>query len=104
MEKTGDDVMSGHREIRVTIVAEEEFTEIYNYIADRNSISVAEKIKRKVFRDIMLLSSFPNIGQVIRGNYRRLVVENFSIFYLVQDEKIIIAHILDGRQSLKRFN
>src|SRR3954453_14258036 len=47
--------------------------------------------------------SFPEIGPVFRGRYRRLLVPRFpyGIFYVIEQNRIIVTAVLDLRQDPK---
>src|SRR5436309_14484805 len=47
------------------------------------------------------LRTFPEIGPICYGSYRRLLVPDFpfGIFYMLEDTRIVVAGVVDLRQD-----
>ncbi len=91
-------------EIRLLRVAEDDLTEIIMYIAaDRPS--AATKIAGRIEQKLMLLSNDPHLGIVPADDsltllgYRYLVVDNYLIFYVLEDQTIYIHRIVHGARD-----
>ena len=78
---------------------------IAEYIALDKPIAAGEFVQ-KVFDEVELIGSFPNMGKV-PGElpqttvYRELVITPCRIFYRQSDEKVYIVHIMRGEQLLR---
>jgi toxin ParE1/3/4 len=84
--------------------AEDDLSEIINYIAaDRPS--AADALATKIERDLNLLSKNPQLGRIpneeelMRLGYRYLVVQNYLIFYTMEDQIIYVHRILHGARD-----
>lgn len=83
--------------------AENDLKEIIEYISFE-SIRNAETIYRKIQRAIKQLEDFPQSGilpkdqTLINRGYRMLIVEKYLIFYICEQEVIIIG-IIHGAQK-----
>jgi addiction module RelE/StbE family toxin len=92
-------------QINLTEAAEQDLTEIVDYIADENPLSALKVIVR-IERNIQKLEDFPLMGVVprirrlARKGYRILIVEDYLIFYVIIDNEIIeIRRILSGKRD-----
>ena len=80
------------------------------YISDVLSNPIAaQRIVEKIVRETDRLSGSPEIGPKfsskfgINTEYRFLVVENYLIIYVIEDESVRIIRVFDGRQDYLRF-
>ena len=93
-------------QVRFLKIAEEDFLEIISYIAADN-IAAAENLARKIEKNLELLASNPKLGRIPREEetrnlgYRYLIVNNYIIFYTVEDKTILIHRILHGARNYK---
>jgi toxin ParE1/3/4 len=95
--------------IRLLRVAEEDLAEIVFYIAaDRPT--AANRIGSKIEKNLRLLLHNPYLGRLpsdrrlMELGYRYLVVEDYSIFYTIEDQHILVHRILHGvRNHLLEF-
>lgn len=93
-------------QVRLLKIAEEDFTEIIKFIADDNP-SAAETTTIKIEKNLELLSDNPNLGRIPRDEeiknlgYRFLIVQNYIVFYTVEDRTILIHRILHGARNYK---
>jgi toxin ParE1/3/4 len=92
-------------QINLTEVAEQDLTEIADYIAGENP-SAALKVIVRIEKNILKLEDFPLIGVVprirrlARKGYRILIVDDYLIFYVIINNKIIeIRRILSGKRD-----
>jgi len=95
-------------QIRLLKIAEEDFTEIIAFIADENPIA-AEAIATKIEKNLELLSENPHLGRIPRDEeirnlgYRYIIVQNYLIFYTLEERTILIHRILHGARNYKSF-
>ncbi|MFH0990061.1 MAG: type II toxin-antitoxin system RelE/ParE family toxin [bacterium] len=94
--------------IRLLRIAEDDLTEIVTYVAaDRPS--AAEVLADKIEKNLSLLSKNPHLGRVpkeeelARLGYRYLVVQNYLIFYTIEEQKIYVHRILHGARDYLSF-
>lgn len=93
-------------QVRLLRVAEEDFIEIISFIAADNS-TAAESIASKIEKNLDLLSGNPNLGRIPREEeirtlgYRYLIVQNYLIFYTIEERTIFIHRILHGARNYK---
>lgn len=90
--------------IRLLRRAQEDLTEIVTYIAvDRPS--AAEALATRIEKNLQLLSTNPRLGRIpndedlFRLGYRYLVVENYLIFYTIEEQTIYVHRILHGARD-----
>lgn len=90
--------------IRLLQAAEEDFKEIITYIALDNpsaAVDVADKIENSLFN----LSSHPFIGTIPKEEelagmgYRFLIVQNYLVFYTIEDHIIWVHRIIHGARN-----
>jgi toxin ParE1/3/4 len=96
------------RRIKNTIqllgVAEDDLNDIITYIAADN-IPAAESILAKIEKSLSCLSRHPYLGKIpheeelARLGYRFLVVQNYLIFYTIEEQTILIHRILHGARD-----
>jgi toxin ParE1/3/4 len=92
--------------IRLLRTAEEDFTEIISFIAADNP-AAAEAIANKIEKNIELLSGNPILGRIPRDEdiknlgYRYIIVQNYIVFYTVEEKTIFIHRILHGARNYK---
>jgi len=85
-------------------LAEDDLTEIFDYIAQDSPASALDLLDR-IDESVAQLEEFPFKGEVpndlrLRNlNYRMLVVENYLIFYIVLDDSVEIRRVLQGRRN-----
>lgn len=70
------------------------------YIDRNKNKSYSRKLNQKINKEVRLLIDFPNLGtktdfEGIRG----LIIDNFILFYEIENDKIVIHHIWDSRQN-----
>ena len=93
-------------QVRLLSIAEEDFTEIVSYIAADNP-SAADVIANKIEKNLELLSDNPDLGRIPREEeirnlgYKYLIVQNYVIFYTIEEKTIFIHRILHGARNYK---
>lgn len=101
--------MSGKRyKLKFAPKASEDLEQIYSYITGLLMAEIAaDNLLEKIEISIMRLEIFPYSGSFIvdeplknRG-YRKLIIENYIAFYLVneQEKQVVIMRILYGAQN-----
>jgi plasmid stabilization system protein ParE len=95
-------------QVRLLTVAEEDLTETITYIAMENP-SAANKIADKIEKNLSLLSKNPHLGRIPRDEeiknlgYRYLIVQNYIVFYTIEENTIWIHRILHNSRDYKTF-
>lgn len=90
--------------IRLLPAAEEDFKEIILYIAVDN-LSAAESMAIKIEKNLSMLSEYPLIGaipgeeELANMVYRFLVVQNYLIFYTIEEKIIWIHRMIHGARD-----
>ena len=93
-------------QIRLLRIAEEDFTEIIKFITDDNPIA-AEAIANKIEKNLELLSDNSHLGRMPRDEetknlgYRYIIVQNYIIFYTIEEKTVLIHRILQGARNYK---
>ena len=93
-------------QIRFLKIAEEDFSEIINFIAADN-VKAANDTANKIEKDLLLLSENPLLGRIPRDEeiknlgYRYLIVQNYIIFYTIEINSILIHRILHQARNYK---
>ena len=93
-------------QVRLLSIAEEDFTEIISFIA-ADSPTAADAIANKIEKNLELLSENPNLGRIPREEeirnlgYRYLIVQNYLIFYTMEEKTIFVHRILHGARNYK---
>ena len=93
-------------QVRLLRIAEEDFTEIISYIA-ADDPTAADVIANKIEKNLNLLSENPKPGRIPREEeirnlgYRYLIVQNYLIFYTVEERAIYIHRILHAARNYK---
>ena len=94
--------------IKFTPIASEDLEEVYHYIskelyAEAAATNLLEKIEEKVMRLIEYPFSCSHVedDSLRRKGYRKLIVDNYIVFYLVDQnkEQVNIMRVLYGSQK-----
>lgn len=92
----------------MTPKASDDLDNIYRYISEELfAISAATNILKRLEKEILRLKEFPFSCNFVADdyqknkNYRKLIVDNYIVFYLINEEKeqVIIMRILYGKQK-----
>lgn len=80
--------------------------DIAEYIAVSN-IYAAKKLVANVFNKVQRLEQFPESGRVPEEiaslNYREVVVNPCRVFYKVEQDSVLILHVLRQERDLRKF-
>ena len=93
-------------QIRLLKIAEEDFTEIVSYIAADNP-NAANTLANKIEKKLELLSENPKLGRIPRDEeirnlgYRYIIIQNYIIFYNIDEKTILIHRILHSARNYK---
>lgn len=93
-------------QVRLLSIAEEDFTEIISFIAADNP-TAADTFANKIEKNLELLSENPNLGRIPREEeirnlgYRYLIVQNYLIFYTIEERTIFIHRTLHGGRDYR---
>jgi toxin ParE1/3/4 len=100
--------MQNNYSLKFTPLAYEDLDQIYSYILCNLSAEIAaNKLMDKIENAINQLKAFPKIGSYIHEDilrikgYRKLVVNNFLVLYLVNEElkQVEIMRIVYGAKD-----
>jgi len=93
-------------QVRLLKIAEEDFTEIVSFIAADN-ITAANDTADKIEKNLELLSENPQLGRIPRDEeikklgYRYIIIQNYIIFYTIEQKSILIHRILHSARNYK---
>lgn len=90
--------------------ARDDLIQIYQYVAENDSVINADKLLEKIEKRCMSLGSNPQHGHVV-PELERLYVNEFRenhckpyrIIFRLVDENVYIYAVLDGRRELQDF-
>ncbi len=94
--------------LKFTAAAYDDLEQIYSYISERLlAETAADNLLGKIENSIMRLREFPYSGSLVsdeplkKRGYRKLIVDNYIAFYLVNDTdgQVVIMRILYGAQN-----
>lgn len=87
-------------------MAEQDLDEIMTYISfDLFSPQSADRLLDRIEEEVDSVCNFPFSrplvnDPILRGKgYRIIVVENFNLFYIIEDNVIVIYRVLYGRRN-----
>lgn len=90
-----------------TETARKDFNEIIEYIAN-NSVEIALEKFNKIKDSTNQLDDFPEQGRIIPElknenimKYREIIISPWRIMYKIEDKKIYIMAVLDGRRNIE---
>lgn len=93
-------------QVRLLRIAEEDFTEIVSYIGNDN-INAANELANMFEVNFELLSDNPYLGRIPRDEdiknmgYRYLIIQNYLVFYSIEEKSILIHRIIHGARNYK---
>lgn len=87
-----------------TKTADIQFVGVLEYWVNRNkSNTYPKKLIKLVSQKTTLISELPFLGKLANfKNFRMVALDNFSIYYIVTDNQIIISAFWDNRQDPKK--
>lgn len=103
---------NNHYSLKFTPKAEEDLDEIFSYISAKLHADIAaEDLMDKIESAVMQLKEWPFSGsyvldELLKGRgYRKLIVDNHMVFYLVNEEKkqVVVMRILYGASKYQNF-
>lgn len=90
--------------VRLLRAAEDDFTEIISYVAAEKP-DAAESLAQRIEHSLRLLATNPYLGRVPNDaalldlGYRYLIVQNYLIFYVVEERTIFVHRIVHGARD-----
>ena len=93
-------------QVRFLKIAEEDFADIVSFI-EVDDVNAAEAIASRIERNLELLSKNPLLRRIPRDEeirnlgYRYIIVQNYIIFYKVEEKTVFIHRILHGARNYK---
>jgi toxin ParE1/3/4 len=94
-------------QINLTEAAEQDLTEMADYIAGENppaALKVIVRIEKNILKleDFPLIGVVPRIRRLARKGYRILIVDDYLIFYIIINNEIIeIQRVLSGKRDYR---
>jgi toxin ParE1/3/4 len=94
-------------QINLTEAAEQDLTEMADYIAGENppaALKVIVRIEKNILKleDFPLIGVVPRIRRLARKGYRILIVDDYLVFYvIVNNEMIEIQRVLSGKRDYR---
>ncbi|HRX12891.1 MAG TPA: type II toxin-antitoxin system RelE/ParE family toxin [Draconibacterium sp.] len=85
--------------------ADKKFDEIIEYLLQEWDETVTKAFVKKVYDFLDILVEFPEIGSIehVERNIRGFViVKQLTVFYKIENEKIVLLNFFDNRQNPKR--
>ncbi|MBI3195513.1 MAG: type II toxin-antitoxin system RelE/ParE family toxin [Ignavibacteriae bacterium] len=91
-------------QVRLLPVAETDLTEIVEYILEENpraAIRLLERIEKNIgfLARHPLLGKIPEDEELAQIGYRFLVVENYLVFYTIEERTVVVHRILHGARN-----
>ena len=93
--------------VQITNAALADMEEIYNYIATQllspeNAINQYNRIADEILKLNILPERYPVYKSFSRYTVplRRMTVDNYSVFYIIQDSTVIVTNILYSASNL----
>jgi len=93
-----------------TDFAIENLKDIFDYYSNKANKKVAHKIRKQILASTKQLINNAKSGQIelnlkkLNQNHRYIVCGNYKVIYKIQNNKIIINDIFDGRQNPIKMN
>ena len=90
--------------LRLLRTAEEDLTEILTYIAAGNP-AAADTLLTKFEKNLLILAQHPRLGRIpedvtlTRLGYRYLVIDNYLVFYTLEDLTVYVHRIVHGARN-----
>jgi plasmid stabilization system protein ParE len=91
-------------EVRLLRTAEDDLTDIIVYIA-ADRLTAAIKLSNRFNQKLSLLADNPQIGSkpkedsLVKLGYRYLILDNYLIFYVIEERVIYIHRIIHGARD-----
>jgi plasmid stabilization system protein ParE len=89
------------------ISAENDLSDILDYIIENDDINNAHKIYLKIKERAELLSANPQQGRIVPelkslgDKYREIIIKPWRIIYSIDNKQINILLVIDGRRDLE---
>ncbi len=90
--------------LRLLRTAEEDLTEILTYIAAGHP-DAADTLLTKFENNLLILAQHPRLGRIpedetlTRLGYRYLVIDNYLVFYTLEDLTVYVHRIVHGARN-----
>lgn len=95
-------------EILLTEDAEVDLQELYEYIAQSDSIQAAERVLDRLEEVASTLAADPSRGSTPKelrslglGEYRQVFFKPYRVLYRVLEQRVVIYLIADGRRNMQ---
>jgi len=90
--------------IHLLRAAEDDLSEIYEYIASEN-LKAAELILTRIEKNLQLLTRQPHLGRIpndeelVRMGYRYVVIGDYLAFYTLEGQTVLVHRIIHGARD-----
>ncbi|CDB29350.1 plasmid stabilisation system protein [Firmicutes bacterium CAG:137] len=95
--------------VRITEEALKDMEDIYRYIAEKlQSPENAIRQYNRIADGILTLETFPERHTVVdfeperRSGLRRLLVDNYSVFYVIREKQVIVTSVLYSASNIEQ--
>jgi len=89
-------------------LAEQDLNEVFDYIAtELLSPEVAENLINNIQDSVEKLCGFPFSRPLLKNKrlrekgYRLLIVQNLNLFYIIEEQKIVIRRVLHSKRNFE---
>ncbi len=94
--------------VLLTAGAENDLSEIYDYIAEADSVASANYVLERLVKAGESLATFPERGSIPREflalgvrEYRQAFFKPYRLIYRIEDKQVQVRIIADGRRDMK---
>jgi toxin ParE1/3/4 len=94
-------------EVRLALAAERDLEQLRGYLLDAAGPRQTREILSKLREAFVTLGSYPERGacprelESIAADYRQLVVHPYRIVYRIEDRRVLIFMVADGRRDMR---
>ena len=87
--------------------AEDDLSEIYEYVASEN-LKAAEQILTRTEKNLQLLTRQPQLGRIpndeelVHMRYRYVVIGDYLAFYTLEGQTVLVHRIIHGARDYLR--
>lgn len=100
--------MAGRYAVLLSRDAEDDITDIYQYVAVQDSVANADRLLNRLEKSCSSLAAFPMRGNIPKelqeigtAEYREMHFKPYRIIYRVHNKQVIIYCVLDGRRDMQ---
>ncbi len=87
------------KQIRFAPTAELDLLEVWLYLANEQSVEVADRVQDQITRKLSLVAGQSQMGEVYRAKVRRTLSGPYVIYYRPDEEEILVVRIFHGARD-----